>query len=126
MLNYTATIFMKSGSSLTPNMAAIVVGAIQLAGAYMSTALVERAGRKFLIAFSAGGTGLGLSSLGAYTWLSSIGYPVQDYGWVSIFSFSFAIFVASCGVLTLPFLVISEIMPEKVKIDFRGAAKNFS
>lgn len=46
MLNYTATIFQQSGSNLTPNMSAIIVGAIQLLGSYMSTILVERAGRK--------------------------------------------------------------------------------
>lgn len=46
MLNYTATIFKESGSNLTPNMSAIIVGAIQLLGSYMSTLLVERAGRK--------------------------------------------------------------------------------
>lgn len=46
MVNYTATIFQEAGSDLTPNMAAIVIGAIQLVGAYFSTVLVERAGRK--------------------------------------------------------------------------------
>lgn len=46
MVNYTATIFAESGSSLSPNMAAIVVAVIQLAGSYFSTLLVERAGRK--------------------------------------------------------------------------------
>lgn len=49
MLNYTATIFAESGSSLSPNMAAIVIGLIQLAGSYFSTLLVERAGRKVYI-----------------------------------------------------------------------------
>ncbi|KAJ6621565.1 Facilitated trehalose transporter Tret1, partial [Pseudolycoriella hygida] len=46
MLNYTATIFKDAGSSLSPNMSAIVVGVIQLIGAYISTFLVDRAGRK--------------------------------------------------------------------------------
>lgn len=46
MLNYTANIFAESGSNLTPNMSAIIVGIIQLVGAYMSTFLVDRAGRK--------------------------------------------------------------------------------
>ncbi len=46
MLNYTASIFAESGSNLTPNMSAIIVGIIQLIGAYMSTFLVDRAGRK--------------------------------------------------------------------------------
>lgn len=46
MLNYAAKIFEDSGSSLTPNMSAIFVGLIQLVGAYISTFLVDRAGRK--------------------------------------------------------------------------------
>ncbi|XP_055545655.1 facilitated trehalose transporter Tret1-like isoform X2 [Wyeomyia smithii] len=46
MLNYTASVFAESGSSLTANMSAIVIGTIQMFGSYFSTVLVERAGRK--------------------------------------------------------------------------------
>lgn len=46
MGSYTATIFMEAGSILTPNESAIVVGCIQLFGAYVSTILVDWAGRK--------------------------------------------------------------------------------
>ena len=46
MLNYTATIFAESGSNLSPNMSAIVIGVIQIIGSYISTMLVDRAGRK--------------------------------------------------------------------------------
>lgn len=48
MLSYTADIFAKSGSDMSSNMAAIIIGLIQLIGAYMSTVLVDRAGRKVL------------------------------------------------------------------------------
>lgn len=48
MLNYTANIFAESGSNLSPNMSAIIVGVIQLFGAWISTFLVDRAGRKVL------------------------------------------------------------------------------
>ena len=48
MINYTATIFQQSGSNLPPNISAIIVGSIQLCGSYMSTLLVERAGRKVI------------------------------------------------------------------------------
>lgn len=49
MLNYTASIFEDAGSNMTPNLSAIVVGVIQLFGSYMSTVLVDRAGRKVFI-----------------------------------------------------------------------------
>lgn len=113
MLNYTSTIFLEAGSDIG-NFAAIIVGLIQLAGAYVATMLVERAGRKFLLSFSATGTGLGLCTLGGYTLLKSIGYSLDGLSWLPIASFSFCIFIASWGVLTLPFMVIAEIMPEKV------------
>lgn len=46
MLNYTAHIFEEAGSSISPNMSAIVVGIIQLFGSYVANFLVDRAGRK--------------------------------------------------------------------------------
>lgn len=46
MLQYTATIFQEAGSSMSPNMSAIVVGVIQLLGSYVATIAVDRAGRK--------------------------------------------------------------------------------
>lgn len=114
MLNYTSTIFAEAGSDMTPNMAAIVIGVIQLAGAYMSTLLVDRAGRKFLLALSSLGTALGLGTLGAYLHLKELGHELHGWGWLPLVCFSFVVFIASWGVLTLPFLVIAEIMPEKV------------
>lgn len=47
--------------------------------------------------------------------LKSQGYEVESFNWIPICSFSFTIFIAAVGVLTLPFVVISEILPEKLK-----------
>lgn len=49
MINYTATIFAQSGSSIPPKLSAIIVAAIQLVGTLVSTQLVDRAGRKVII-----------------------------------------------------------------------------
>lgn len=46
MLNYTASIFRDAGSTMSPDMSAIIVAVIQLLGSYVATNLVDRAGRK--------------------------------------------------------------------------------
>lgn len=47
MISYTATIFQETGSSLSPNMSAIVVGGIQLIGTLVTvTGLADRVERK--------------------------------------------------------------------------------
>ncbi|XP_037811226.1 facilitated trehalose transporter Tret1-like [Lucilia sericata] len=115
MLNYTATIFKESGSNLTPNMSAIIVGVIQLLGSYMSTILVERAGRKVLLTISSIGTGIGLLCLGTFMYLTKLGFDIKSFSWIPVASFSFTIFIACWGVLTLPFVVVSEIMPPKIR-----------
>lgn len=115
MINYTATIFKQSGSSLSPTLSAIIVGVIQLIGSYISTMLVERAGRKLLIVTSAIGTGFSLSVLGLYSYLNENGAKVDNFNWIPIASFSMAVCVGSMGVLTLPFLVVSEVMPPKIR-----------
>lgn len=47
--------------------------------------------------------------------LKSWGVDLQAFNWIPIAAFSFIICVGSLGVLSLPLVVISEIMPEKIK-----------
>ncbi|XP_055545654.1 facilitated trehalose transporter Tret1-2 homolog isoform X1 [Wyeomyia smithii] len=115
MLNYTASVFAESGSSLTANMSAIVIGTIQMFGSYFSTVLVERAGRKLLLIVSGAGIAIGLAIFAAFSYIKSIGHDVTAYNWLPLVCFSTVIFVASLGVLTLPFVVLAEIMPQKIK-----------
>lgn len=61
------------------------------------------------------GTAFGLITLGFYMMLKSWGVDIETFNWIPITSFSFVILIASFALLTLPFLVISEVMPEKIK-----------
>lgn len=45
MVYHASQVFTASGSSITPNMAAIVIGGVQLFGTYTSSLLVDRVGR---------------------------------------------------------------------------------
>jgi len=100
---------------MPPTMAAIVVGSIQLVGTYTSTVLVDRLGRKILLLVSAVGIGFGQIAMGTYSYLQVSGYEVSAFSWVPISGFSFMMLLAAVGLLSLPFLVVSEIMPQKIR-----------
>jgi hypothetical protein len=118
MLSYTATIFQESGSSLNPNDSAMVVGVIQIVGSYASTLLVERAGRKILMSVSCIGSTLGLLVLAIYAYCNTLGLNVESLNWIPLVSFSFVIFIQNVGILSIPFLYLAEISPQKVREAF--------
>lgn len=47
--------------------------------------------------------------------LRSRQYDVDSFNWLPVASFSFVMFIGSCGILSLPFMLIAEILPEKIK-----------
>lgn len=114
MLTSTATIFSESGSTLSPNISSIIVGGIQIIGSMFPTLLVDRLGRKMMMGLSAYGTCIGLSVLGVYTLMKSDGVDLKSYSWIPLVAFSFVIFIANWGLLTLPFMIVSEISHPKV------------
>lgn len=114
MLSYTSTIFKESGSSMSPNDASIVVGVIQILGSYASTLLVERAGRKMLMSLSAILSALGLLVLAGFSYCRSLKLDIDNYNWIPVVSFSFVIFIQNLGILSIPFLYMAEISPQKV------------
>ncbi|KAL7028651.1 hypothetical protein ACKWTF_005938 [Chironomus riparius] len=115
MIVYAATIFQKSGSNLSPINSSIIVGSIQIVGAVCASLFVERAGRKVMMSISAFGIGIGFSSLGYYLYLQSSGVNLEGYSFIPLVAFSFAIFLGNLGVLTLPFMILNEISPPKIR-----------
>lgn len=112
-INYTAEIFQQSGSSLSPNMSAIIIAAIQLAGSVISIFIVEKITRKLLYSLSCCGTIIGLLSFGLHGMLRTF-YDVANFNWVPVVSMSFVIFIASVGIMPLTFTMLAEILPSRV------------
>lgn len=68
-----------------------------------------------LLLISCIGTGIGLAAFGTFSYVKVVlNYDVSSCNWIPLVSFSFVIFFASWGLLSLPFLVVAEILPEKV------------
>lgn len=64
---------------------------------------------------SAIGVALGQTILGAYMMIKSWNVDVTAFNWIPVASFSFVVFVSMLGLLSLPFLLLAELMPEKIK-----------
>lgn len=133
-INYTANIFQAAGfdkpneykdTLLDPNNSSIIVAVIQILGVYGSTLLVDRIGRKTLLIFSTSGAFVGLLALGIYSYLYEMGHDLASCNWIPLMSFSTFIFISCFGILPLPFVVLTEILPNEVKKTEKRKKKTF-
>ncbi|XP_055597891.1 facilitated trehalose transporter Tret1-like [Uranotaenia lowii] len=115
IITYSATIFNESGSDLTPNESSIIVALIQLAGTLVSFTLVDNLGRKVLLLISTIGTTLGLFSMGLFSFLSQQGWDLSSLQSLPIVSLSFTILLTSIGIYPLPYVILAEVLPNKIR-----------
>lgn len=115
LISYTSSIFEQSGSNLSPNASAIVIGAIQLLGSVFSMYAIDKTPRKVLYVLTCLGCILGLLGMGVHGLFSTLNFEfMAKLNWVPIVSLSVVIFVASVGILPLTFIILSEILPQNV------------
>lgn len=87
IINYTATIFKKSGSEfLSANESALVIGVVQLVGVGIMLCLVERLGRKILYIISMIGSISGYIAFGLYMLFKEWNYDVEAFTWIPLVS----------------------------------------
>lgn len=117
LLFYAASIFEATGAkSISPELATIIVGLIQLVGAYCSTLMVDRAGRKVLICSSCFGIAFGMTIFGIATQLIEQRYDSTFVKIIPVIGLSISMFSANLGVFSMTFVVLSEITPSNVSL----------
>lgn len=116
LVSYAATIFKESGSNLSPHYSSIVLGSLQLLGTISTYFLVDRLGRKVLLTISCGGAAIGLSVMGIYSYLSRYqqNIDISNYSWIPVVTLSFVIYISAIGMIPVPYIIISEVLPQKV------------
>lgn len=114
MISYTETIFLISGSSMSPNMAAITVGAIQVVGSYISTSLMERTGRRPLLLISCIGMCVCHYILGTFCYVQELGYDISSLGWIPVVALSIYVIVYCLGMGPGPYVISSEIFDRDI------------
>ncbi|GBP33782.1 Facilitated trehalose transporter Tret1 [Eumeta japonica] len=110
MLMYAGSIFEEASQTislkLSPNKQTIVVGAIQLLGSMLASGIVEKTGRKWLLASTSLITGLAMLCLGGWFLLArAVGLP----GWVPVLAMCVSIFADAAGFQPVPYVITSEL-----------------
>lgn len=103
-----------SGSSLSPNTAAVIVATIQLFGSYLSSSLMERAGRRPLLLISCIGMCVCHCTIGTFCYFQELKYDVSAYGWVPVIALSVYMVTYALGMGTGPIVVMSEIFSRDI------------
>ena len=114
ILTYTSDIFESSGSSIGANESSMIIGFIQFVGIYIASMYVDKFGRKILMSISCLGSGLSLLLIASYSYVSSILEVPSNLSWIPIFSLSLTILLNSIGISSLPFIIVTELVPQKV------------
>ncbi|XP_035783800.1 facilitated trehalose transporter Tret1-like [Anopheles albimanus] len=115
LITYTANIFAEAHSNLSPAMSSIVVATLQLIGSYVSTMMVEKAGRRVLLVISTLGCAVCSITMGTYSFLQDMDIDVACFRWVPVASMSALVFINAIGIGIVPFIIMTEILDPKIR-----------
>lgn len=119
---YTVTIFQASGSSMSPEIASIVVTTVQMVMSGVAAIIVDRAGRKPLLIFSSSVMTASLVALGLYFNIKATGNDVSDLGWLPLTSLTLFMISFSIGLGPIPWMLMGELFPAETKAVASGIA----
>ncbi|KNA12018.1 hypothetical protein SOVF_129750 [Spinacia oleracea] len=118
VLFYSSTIFKEAGVS-SSNAATVGLGAVQVVATMVTTWLVDKSGRRFLLIVSSAGMTFSLLVVAASFFLKDI--VSDESAWYSAFSILSVVGVVamvvcfSLGIGAIPWIIMSEILPINIK-----------
>lgn len=114
VLSYAESIFEDTGSSLSTEVSAIIVGAVQFLSSFVTPIFVDCAGRKTLLLFSSVGMIITEVALGAYFYIST-NTNTDSISWLPIPLLITFIIVYNSAYGVLPYTIMGEIFPSKTR-----------
>ncbi|XP_017889015.1 facilitated trehalose transporter Tret1 isoform X2 [Ceratina calcarata] len=120
---YTVSIFKDAGSSINENLATIIVGIVNFLSTFIAAAVIDRLGRKMLLYISGVSMFLTLFTFGTFFYVkNAIGADVSSFGWIPLASLIIYVIGFSLGFGPIPWLMMGEILPVKI----RGSAASIA
>lgn len=112
---YTNSIFEKANTGLNPSYSTIIVGVMQILAVFVSTLIVDRAGRRILLLISIIFLCLTSCTLGVYFYLLKNEVDVNSIKWLPLVSVCIFIIMFNMGFGPLPWMMMGEIFAPEVK-----------
>ncbi|XP_068625340.1 solute carrier family 2, facilitated glucose transporter member 6-like [Battus philenor] len=122
VLNFAGEIFTWSSEGrdlfLTPNQQAMMLGAVQVLGSALASSVVDRIGRKPLLATTSLISGLSMCSLAS--WFVARSYGANPPSWLPILTLCLCIFCDSAGLQPVSIVLSGEIFSYKYRASIMG------
>lgn len=112
---YAVKISKDSGIKINDHLSAILIGAMRLFGALLVAWASRRFGRRPLSILSGAGMTLSIGSLSLYLYLIDRGHLSGNESLIPVVCLMAYIFMSTLGFLVLPFAMVGELYPSKVK-----------
>ncbi|KAK7603527.1 hypothetical protein V9T40_003526 [Parthenolecanium corni] len=119
---YTVQIFKDSGSTIDSHLSSIIVGLVNFFSTFLATVFIDKLGRKVLLFISSGTMTLMLIVFGTFFYFKDQGYDLKEYGWIPLLSFVTFVLGFSAGFGPIPWLMMGEILPTRI----RGSAASLA
>ena len=111
---YTESIFQTASYNGNPGVPSVIVAAVKVAATCFSTSLMDNVGRRKLFICGRSLMTISCISFGMYFYLSDV-HMVHSISWLSLGSLILYVTAFSLGWGSIPWLIMSEIFPTKVR-----------
>jgi len=112
---YSSDIFTKAGASIEPNIATIIVGAVQVVSVFLGTLVIDKLGRRILLLASIVVMFLMTLILGVYFYCITFTTAFDNIKWFAIIPLCIFLILFSFGFGPIPWLMMPEIFAPEVK-----------
>lgn len=113
---YTNDIFGAAETGISPAIATIIIGVMQVLATFVATLIVDRAGRRILLLISDSVMALCTLVLGVYFYLQDLDKSnVENIGWLPILALVVFIASFSIGFGPAPWILVGELFAPDVK-----------
>lgn len=108
-------IMAKSGVQVDPYIGAVLIGVTRFVTSLLTAGISRKFGRRIPSMVSGIGMTIFMGALSLYIYLSDNGTVINDYGIIPVMCMLMYILTSTLGYLVMPFAMVGEIFPSKVK-----------